>query len=209
MIGLYVLITHSLYVLLAVWATKKISQLVFQRYGKIAKISAVSGMVTIFVLIPVWDELATLPKLYKLCATEAGVHVYGKIALPKEFYSETGEPLFLQGNGVLDGFLNRRNKNDKTNLYKFVKQYGGEDFIKTPTPIKKSWRCLMARKDEKKLVCRTSFGITNGWWSNVFFADLGKMIMKKSMSCGFISFNFPKLQSQIFYKEVTENNNQQ
>lgn len=204
MIGLYVLVTHGLYIWLAILATKKAARIVTEYAGRTAGYIAVIGLIAIFVLIPIWDELLSLPKYYKLCRTEAGVHVYGKMNLPKELYSKTGEPLFIHDNGDIDGYFNRRWNYDKTELYKYVRFDRGENFINTTqVPIKKTWDCAISRVSNRKLACVVVFGTTKGWWSKIFFTDFRQLI--QTSSCSRIDFDFPVLQRKIFARSDAEN----
>jgi len=203
MIGLYVLVTHGLYIWLAVWSTKKVAHMATTRAGRIVGHVAAVGVIAIFMLIPIWDELLTLPTYYELCRTEAGVHIYGKMALPKEFYSKSGVPLFIHNNGDIDGYFNKRGRDDKTDLYKYVRFEGGEKFINTmPTPIKRYWDCVLDRANNRKLACNTLFSTTNGWWSKVFFTDFRGLM--QTSSCSRISFKFARLQRRIFESAADE-----
>lgn len=204
MIGLYVLITHTLYITLAVWVTGKLARLTSQRGGRIGGLVAAMLLLTMFALVPIADLLLTLPRYYALCETQAGIKVYGKMALPAGFYSNRGEPLFIHKNGDIDGYFNKRGADDRTNLYKHIEFGGKEVVIDTPTKIRKQMKCIKNKNTGRLLACRVSFGLTSGWWSKIFFIDARELV--QASSCSRISFEFSGLHQEIFYEEAMANN---
>lgn len=97
--GLAVLITLFLYIRLAMWVAKKLSD---KRESKQWKWGVRVCVTLVFVLIPTWDSILGQLYLNNLCSTEAGVKVYQTVELPAEYWDAQGAPRFIAKNGFVD-----------------------------------------------------------------------------------------------------------
>jgi hypothetical protein len=113
--GLAVVVTLFLYIRLAIWIAKKLSE---KRASKQWKWGVLVCVTLVFVLIPTWDSI--LGQLYfnHLCSTEAGVKVYQMMELPAEYWDEAGKAKFYdEKNGNLRLPLNSIKWESRTEKY--------------------------------------------------------------------------------------------
>lgn len=97
--GLAVVVALFLYVRLAMWVAKKLSD---KRESKQWKWGVRVCVTLVFVLIPTWDSILGQLYLNHLCSTEAGVKVYQTVELPAEYWDGQGKPKFFNKYGNLE-----------------------------------------------------------------------------------------------------------
>ncbi len=97
--GLAVVITLFLYVRLAMWAAKKLSD---KRESKQWKWGVRVCVALVFMLIPTWDSILGQLYLNHLCSSKAGVKVYQTVKLPAEYWDGEMRPRFIAANGFVD-----------------------------------------------------------------------------------------------------------
>lgn len=197
MMALAWLLAMFVYLLIAFFVTRGVARLAARR-GKLTGRVAAFLSIAVFVLIPTGDELLGLVVYHQLCETEAKLEVYGKMALPREFYSENGQPLFVSGSDSIDGFSrmpNDRGVEDRTDLYRYIfREYTGTQ-INVPVLIEKDRSCLSRKDNGQALMCETTFYWRGGWWKKIFFNGW--------FNPGYCSprVNFYDLHDDIFYPE--------
>ena len=214
MLGLYFIVIYVGYIWLAIWSAQKLGRAVALHKGVPSGLIAAAGVITIFALIPTWDELATLPRYHNLCEENAAIEFYGKMSLPDNYYSKNGEPLFVQKDGGLDGFRTiatryptKPGPRDKTNLYKYIKKEYSAVYIKAPARIEKSKSCLVSTNNDRKLMCYTTFYWHGGWFRHYIMGDLAGskgIIHPKQTYCS-PDVDFRKIHSKLFYPESSKN----
>ncbi len=169
---------------IGIWVTIR----THRKHGKVAAVLAAVFVLITTLVIPIWDILLTLPRYQQLCKQEAGLKIFGRMPLPKKFYSEAGEPLFFS-RGHIDGYFGRQPQ-DKTDLYRYVQFRSGDEILRgTPVHIKKRWSCIVRRSNNEPLSCETAFATLDGWWG---FGNY---------SCEWAGASFEQVQEKVFFAD--------
>jgi hypothetical protein len=194
-IGLFVIVAHALYLWLAVSVTLFAARRARTRFGSKGATTAIVVSVLVFLLIPIWDELLGIYQFRRLCEQESGVKIYGRLELPKSFYSETGTPLFVHANGDIDGWANKKRPGEQTDLYRYVKFERRDETVPAFVEMKKSNSCMMSSATGKWLMCRTRFVNLGGWWRSVSYISL---FHGTGRGCG-ETIDYRKVHNSVFF----------
>jgi len=85
MYGFAVLVVCGLYVVLALFVTKRVGRTTESKFAR-------HGIMVIFGLIPLWDILPGQLYHQYLCKTEGGVKVFKTIEIPGTYFLPNGQP---------------------------------------------------------------------------------------------------------------------
>src|SRR5450759_4285982 len=102
MTAIFVIAAITVYVLVAIKATRWLASLPSTPSTKrlITLFSA-----AVFILLPIWDEIAGYIYFRHLCATEGGVSVYKKVKLGQEYWNPDGSGKFITVDAERQGKL--------------------------------------------------------------------------------------------------------
>ena len=109
---------------------------------------------TLFVPLPLIDEIVGKIQFDRLCRKEAGVKIYGKLELGPEFFNTDGSTNLINKMGNLDD--ERFNS-----LFKIINK--PSEKVSKVADITKGGLIIESVTDKRKLLDETEFGFHGGW----------------------------------------------
>jgi len=147
--------------------------------------------VSVFILIPTWDEILGRVYFKYLCVTESGRKIYKTVELPAKYWNANGEPKFIDQRGIPDEAM-------LGNRYTF--SWETEENYSRMFRIKKSERIVAETHSNDPIGRYTSFIYFGGWVANNSVAHV------VGTGCPSLNeYDYRGFLKQIF-KPVTANN---